>query len=880
MTGLVAVVVVCSSQTTHSPDHFLRYADHFVHRRPASVFVAMRITSGILLLFLSLVDTAAANPKHHRSRYACKAGSANLNLEHDHRPVHTGHASQHRSPGKRPKTGRPHLTHKTPHTKPIRIPGPYTAVDEPIQYAPETGPASFLDTSAIAPLSLLTSTTPRASSSAADNLDAFLALQGSLRKSSDTILVSVPTTSEISSSSTSALGDDAAALALQALRSSSTISISVSSSSSSIRESQQESTASSLSVEAPLASSDAANVLPLATAISSGPSSTLIATSSVSATQLAPSSSVVASSSASGSSSSSETASSSRSSSSRSESLSTSISATLSSIYIPSSSSESTLITSSASESSSAISISVTTASLSVSVVSSCVEPSPTPTACLLLLPPQCAQFGRPDVLNAILTNDDVQGCLREVGLPFYQSASPCFSDDPLSTTTGDVALRCLESRLLCTTCASSLPWECTNLFSNTEIINVDLLEECQTTLGVFSSGVSPCFQETRDNALTGVNIGACLQAAIPQCTATKVCPDVSSSSLSAIVSSSSSIVPVGVASPLPVCSGQLPSSPPGTCVTTLPEYCQAFSEPYSVDSGLTVATLGPFFRACDKDLQGAGVSNAATCFPTGEESLKGREITTCLQSLALCKVCIESLPDVCTSFFSSTQAVDGETLSACKTAVGTAGQGQGSLCFNNPLDTSPLTGTRVGACLSSIPSCGSNICSSSSSSSPSSSLAQISSSTPPPTPTFATISTPSPQPCVQALPSSCRVASRGLLIDIRDTISPSYCQTELALMRTPNAADVCFTTDPVISLTGQDFVQCLAVYFPECPRCINDLPGSCSLENGRLGSVCYDALDTGITADASKCFDETSLSAPVTLDLLYCIGRAMVCGE
>ncbi|OAK94301.1 hypothetical protein IQ06DRAFT_310596 [Phaeosphaeriaceae sp. SRC1lsM3a] len=546
-------------------------------------------------------------------------------------------------------------------------------------------------------------------------------------------LISSATTSLASStsiqggrSSTSALSDDAAALALQALPTSSPIRILLSSLSSSIHESQTKPTVSSFSVEAPLASSDAANVLLLATTTSSSLSSTFLATPSVSssmsvtlssATQLASSTSGGTSSLAPESSRSSQSSSSETVSSSGLESLSTSISQTLSIISIPTTSSDTTLTISSTSDSSSAVSIRMTTASLRASVISSCNEPSATASTCLLMLPPKCARFDDPAFLNAILTEEELLDCRTDLGPSASGIASACFIGDPLSPNTGYNSLRCLESRLLCDRCVSSLPKECTEFFSDTNIIDETRLRACQPALGLFRYDASMCFSVGRDvPTLTGVNIGACLQLNIRQCMPTILCPAVSSTASSTTSSSLSSIGPVRGASP-----------------------------------------------------------------PASENGLTGLDIATCLQPLALCRVCVDSLPDVCTAFFSYTQLVNDGILAACQAALGAAGQGQGSLCFGDPLDTRPLTGIRVGACLSSIPSCANNICSSSS--------AQISSSTPTPTLAISTTSTPIPQNCVPALPSVCRGSSRGLLRPVVLTVDTTTCQMALDAIRTPNAA-------------------------------------------------------------------------------------------
>jgi hypothetical protein len=89
------------------------------------------------------------------------------------------------------------------------------------------------------------------------------------------------------------------------------------------------------------------------------------------------------------------------------------------------------------------------------------------------------------------------------------------------------------------------------------------------------------------------------------------------------------------------------------------------------------------------------------------------------------------------------------------------------------------------------------------------------------------------------------------------------------------NAA-VCFTSNLLSALTGQDFLSCLQNHVPMCNSCVATLPSACQAGSGVLGSVCQVALGAFGTTAAATCFLSNVLSNIVGNSLVTCLNQAL----
>ncbi|KAF1914108.1 hypothetical protein BDU57DRAFT_518892 [Ampelomyces quisqualis] len=326
----------------------------------------------------------------------------------------------------------------------------------------------------------------------------------------------------------------------------------------------------------------------------------------------------------------------------------------------------------------------------------------------------------------------------------------------------------------------------------------------------------------------------------------------ISSTSATPSTISSSVITSSEISSAVSTCSAS--SATPSTCLISLPPACQLFASPSLLGSILSTTDL----LACQTALGPLASNSAEECF-VGLGTLTGSDIFSCLTTKILCTDCVTSLPEVCTSFFSDPSLLGIAVFAACQSALGRFGQGAAADCLNPGIGLTFLTGVSAGACLrENVPVCLTNGCagvsisssmlasptlsvgsstvaiqsSISASPTPSSPTIEASSTsipTPTPTPmstsTTSSISspsatpTPSPALCVAALPAVCQVPNAGLLAPVLLTVNTVACQLALNALLTPNPAAVCFGTNLLSTLTGQDFGQCLAVNFPLCPN-------------------------------------------------------------
>jgi hypothetical protein len=165
--------------------------------------------------------------------------------------------------------------------------------------------------------------------------------------------------------------------------------------------------------------------------------------------------------------------------------------------------------------------------------------------ACLDTLPPACQSLSSPTLLGAVLSQADLLACGTVLGALGTVNTTACFTSGILASLTGANVLSCLEGRLLCSNCLPTLPAVCTNLFSNTGIIDAAVLSTCQTALGVVGTGVAAvCFAVSNlVPSLTGVNLASCLQQNANICSASSLISGCVSGSLSPTPSPSSACI-------------------------------------------------------------------------------------------------------------------------------------------------------------------------------------------------------------------------------------------------------------------------------------------------------------------------------------------------
>jgi hypothetical protein len=267
------------------------------------------------------------------------------------------------------------------------------------------------------------------------------------------------------------------------------------------------------------------------------------------------------------------------------------------------------------------LSISDLPSTLSVDVASSTVSATPVsacssaqPSSCVATLPPACQSFSSPSLLGTILTQADLSPCQVSLGVLGTANAAECFTANLVDALTGSYVLSCLQSRLLCNECLTSLPDVCTNFFTDTSIIDTTVLAACQSGLGNFGLGAAAqCFNVgVSVSSLTGTNVGACLRQSVPICS-TVPCSSVLSTTPSPIIST-----------PAP------PSPTPTPCVAALPSVCQVPNSGLLAPVLLTVNTV-----ACQLALNSLLPANpAALCFSNNLLStLTGQDFTLCLSS-------------------------------------------------------------------------------------------------------------------------------------------------------------------------------------------------------------------------------------------------------
>jgi hypothetical protein len=430
-----------------------------------------------------------------------------------------------------------------------------------------------------------------------------------------------------------------------------------------------------------------------------------------------------------------------------------------------------------------------------------------TPSTCLVVLPPACSSLSSPTLLGAILSQADLLACKVALGVLATVNAAECFTTSLASDLTGSYVLRCLQTGVLCNSCISSLPDACTTFFSDTSIIDNTVLGACQAALGNFGLGrATLCFDVgVSVSSLTGVNVGACLQQSV------SLCPTVG------CIASTPTPTPITTPTPSP---SSIPTITPIPCIVALPSVCSVPNSGLLSSIVTTVDTV-----ACQLALNALLPTNlASVCFGVNLSTLTGQDFAQCLAiNFPICSTtptptptptpiptptpatCIASLPPICIapgSGLLSPVLLVVDTL-GCQSALNALlTPNPAALCFSTNL-LGTLTGQDFGLCLATnFPLCP---------------------TTPSPTPTPTPIPTPTPTPtsipsgCIATLPSVCAVSSSGLLAPVLLTVDTLGCQLALNGLLSPNPAALCFSTNLLSTLTGNDFGLCLAANFPLC---------------------------------------------------------------
>jgi hypothetical protein len=237
-----------------------------------------------------------------------------------------------------------------------------------------------------------------------------------------------------------------------------------------------------------------------------------------------------------------------------------------------------------------------------------------TPNTCLIELPPACLAFENPTLLGAVLSQADVLACKSSLGVLATGNAAECFPTSLENTLTGYKVLNCLQTNVLCTSCITTVPNACSSFFSYASIINTTILDACQSALGSFGLGQAAlCFEPgVGTSSLTGVNVGACLNANLSLCPSTGCI----------------AVTPTPTPTPIPT-----PTPTPASCIA-LPAYCVVSDGSLSLPVLFTVDIV-----ACQLALNALLPTNpAATCFSAIHSGTTGQDFQQCLAiNLPLC---------------------------------------------------------------------------------------------------------------------------------------------------------------------------------------------------------------------------------------------------